>query len=270
MTATTLETTQAPAARRERAAHSPIPFARLLEVEWRKMFDTRSGFWLLAGVAVLSVIATGATIIFGDRATLGYDDFAAAVGIPTTVILPVLGALSVSSEWGQRTSLTTFTLVPSRSRVIRAKLLVIVAVGVVSIAVALGAGALGNLLNAGIAGVSPTWDISLATILQIVLADQIGMLMAFMLGVLFRNSPAAVVGYFVYALVLPGVSEALAGAQQWWADNAAWFDLRTATIPLYDAGVTAEQWAQLAVSTAIWLVLPLALGLRLLLRSEVK
>ena len=234
------------------------------------MFDTRSGFWLLAGVGILSLVATGATMIFGNNDTLAYGDFAQAVGIPTTVILPVLGALSVSSEWGQRTSLTTFTLVPSRARVIGAKLAVVIAVGLVSLVVALAAGALGNLANAAIAGHAPIWDLDLGVLAQIVLADEIGMLMAFMLGVLFRNSPGAVVGYFVYALVLPGVSGALADAQQWWADHAGWFDLRSASIPLYDAGVTGQQWAQLAVSTLIWLVIPLAVGLRLLLRSEVK
>ncbi|GAA3807137.1 ABC transporter permease [Nocardioides panacisoli] len=270
MTATTMETTPVTTARPERSVPAPIPFTRLLDVEWRKMFDTRTGFWLLTGVGILSLIATAATMIFGNRETLTYDDFAAAVGIPVTVILPVLGALSVSSEWGQRTSLTTFTLVPSRGRVIQAKFLVIVAVGLASLAVAFGAGAIGNLVNAGIAGVTPDWNISLGTLSQIALADEINMLMAFMLGVLLRNSPGAVVGYFVYALVLPGVSGALADAQQWWMDNAGWFDLRTATIPLYDAGVTGEQWAQLGVSTLIWLVLPLAIGLRMLMRSEVK
>ena len=266
MSATTLEA--APAARTERATPAPIPFTRLLDVEWRKMFDTRSGFWLIAGVAILSVIASGATIIFGHH--LKYGDFAQAVGIPVTVILPVLGALSVSSEWGQRTALTTFTLVPSRLRVVLAKLLVVIVVGAVSLVVALGAGALGNLLNSAITGTSPTWDISFGVIMQIVLADQIGMLMGFMLGALFRSSPAAVVGYFVYALVLPGVSGALASAQPWWNHNGPWFDLRTATYPLYDVGMTGHQWAQLGVAAAFWLIIPLAIGLRALMRSEVK
>lgn len=271
MSSGTLEGTVAtPVSSPRRAVPGPIPFTRLLDVEWRKMFDTRSGFWLLAGVGILSLIASGATIIFGNRDTLSFGDFAQAVGIPTTVILPVLGALSVSSEWGQRTALTTFTLVPSRSRVVLAKLFVVVAVGLVSVAVALAAGALGNLLNSAITGHSPTWDISFGVIMQIVLADQIGMLMAFMLGALLRSSPAAVVGYFVYALVLPGVSGALASAQPWWNHNGPWFDLRTATYPLYDSGMTGHQWAQLGVSTVFWLVIPLAIGLRSLLRSEVK
>ena len=36
----------------------PIPTARLVKVELRKMFDTRSGFWMLISIGVLSVIAT--------------------------------------------------------------------------------------------------------------------------------------------------------------------------------------------------------------------
>ncbi|MCL2541622.1 MAG: ABC transporter permease [Nocardioidaceae bacterium] len=272
MSATTVtsQPTARPAVRRERAVHAPIPFRRLVSVEWRKMFDTRSGFWLLVAIAALAVIATGATLVFGNRDNLGYGSFASAVGVPITVILPVLGALSVSSEWGQRTALTTFTLVPSRGRVIAAKLVTVVTVGLASLVVALAAGAVGNLLNGAIIGHAPLWDVSWRTILQIVLVDQIGMLMGFMLGVLFRSSPGAIVGYFVYALVLPGVSGALASAQQWWADHAAWFDLRTASIPLYDSGVTGQEWAQLGVATLIWLVLPLAIGLRMLMRSEVK
>lgn len=250
--------------------HAPIPFRRLLQVERRKMFDTRSGFWLLAGVVIASLVATAATIIFGDRPHLKYGAFGQAVGIPTTVILPVLGALSVASEWGQRTALTTFTLVPSRARVIGAKLVVIAGVGLVSLAVVFAAAALGNLLNAAIAGITPVWNLPFSEILQIVLADAIGMLMAFMLGAMLRSSAAAVVGYFVYELVLPGVSEALGSAQPWWHSNAAWFDLRTATIPLYDTGMTAHQWLQLGVALMIWLVIPLVIAVRLLLRSEVK
>ena len=37
------------------------------------------------------------------------------------VILPVIAVLSVTSEWSQRTGLTTFTFVPGRGRVIAAK-----------------------------------------------------------------------------------------------------------------------------------------------------
>ncbi len=94
--------------------------------------------------------------------------------------------------------------------------------------------------------------------------------MGFMLGVLFRSSPAAIVGYFVYSLVLPGISGALAGANDWWHQHGAWFDLTWASNRLYDGHLTSQMWAQLAVTTLLWLVVPLAIGLRAVMRAEVK
>src|SRR3546814_8875595 len=74
-----------------RTAPAPIPFRRILSVELRKMFDTRSGFWLMASIVILSVIATGATLIFADRENLDFEAFASAVGIPMSVLLPMIG-----------------------------------------------------------------------------------------------------------------------------------------------------------------------------------
>ncbi|CAM3715459.1 hypothetical protein [Nocardioides zeicaulis] len=41
----------------------PIPMTRLAKVELRKMFDTRAGFWLMASVGIVSVLATAAVIL---------------------------------------------------------------------------------------------------------------------------------------------------------------------------------------------------------------
>lgn len=271
MSATTLTPdTAAPAVRRPRPTPARIPTSRVMEVELRKMFDTRSGFWLMASIGILSVVATGATIIFASRDDLTFSTFATAIGIPMNVVLPMLAVLAVTSEWSQRSGLTTFTLVPDRRRVIMAKGAVTLAIGAISMVVALGVGAVGNLVGTAIAGVDPTWDISTSEFAQIVLANELTMLIGFTLGVLLRSSAGGIVGYFVFAFVLPGVSGALAGTQQWWADNAAWFDLNTAIFPLFDAEMTGQAWAQLGVTSLAWLVLPLSIGLVALMRSEVK
>ncbi len=276
MSATTLDptpdstTTAAPDVVRRRPAPSPTPFARVLRVELRKMFDTRSGFWLMASIVILSVVATGLTIVFGDRDSLSFDDFAAAVGMPMSVILPMIAVLSVTGEWSQRTALTTFTLVPSRGRVLCAKLVDVLAIGAVSMGIAGLIGALGNVIISAAMGNDTVWNISVGEFAQIVLANEIGMMIGFVLGLVIRSSPGAIVGYFVFSLVLPGVSGALAGTQQWWADNAAWFDLNSATFPLFDETLTGEMWAQLGVTSVIWLLIPGLIGLRLMLRSEVK
>src|SRR5690348_194629 len=127
-TLTAPEPTTAPA-RRLRSSE-PIPTSRIVGVELQKMFDTRSGFWLLVGGAIASVIATGATLLFAPDDELTYGSFAAAIGAPLSVILPMIGILAVTSEWSQRTGLATFTLVPHRGRVISAKLVATLAVGV--------------------------------------------------------------------------------------------------------------------------------------------
>lgn len=255
---------------RARRVVRPIPTSRIIGVELRKMFDTRSGFWLMVSIGVLSVLATGAVILWADDASLTYGTFAAAVGIPMTVILPVIAMLSITSEWSQRTGLATFTFVPSRSRVIGAKAACTVGIGVVSMLVAAGIGALGNIIGSGLAGVPTVWDISPVQFAMIVLATVLNMLIGFMLGLLLRNSAAAIVAYFVYQFVLTGLTALLASTQQWFADIQPWVDFNFTQGQLFDTVPTAEQWAQLGVSGFFWLVLPLTIGLRLVLRSELK
>jgi hypothetical protein len=66
------------------------------------MFDTRSGFWLIASIAITGLLATIATIAFAPDKDLTYYNFAKAVGYPITVILPMVALLSITSEWSQR------------------------------------------------------------------------------------------------------------------------------------------------------------------------
>ena len=96
------------------------------------------------------------------------------------------------------------------------------------------------------------------------------MAVGFMLGVLIRNSPGAIVAYFVYSLLLPTITTLLAQSQAWFADRQAWLDFNYAQGPLFEGSVSGEQWAQLGVTAFFWLVVPLAIGLLLIRRSEVK
>jgi hypothetical protein len=224
----------------------------------------------MASIVLLSVVATAAVIAFGSDADLAYDTFGAAVGIPMTVVLPLIAALSVTSEWSQRSGLSTFTLVPHRGRVIGAKAVATVVVGVVSMLVALAVGAVGNVAGTALAGTDLVWDISLGQAAGIVLANVLGVLVGFMLGVLLRSTVGALVGYFVFTFVLPGLSSLLAAGQQWFRDLGPWVDFKWASSRLYDGSMTGESWAQLGTSAVLWLVVPLALGLVLLGRSEVK
>ena len=265
MTALTIEPVRA-----QRADFDRVPLSRVVRVELRKMFDTRSGFWLIASIVIAGLIATVATIAFAPDADLTYYTFAKAIGFPMTVVLPMIAILSITGEWSQRSGLTTFTLVPHRSRVILAKVISSVAVAVASMLFAFALGAIGNVVGTAIAGTTIVWDVSVAEGVNIVLGNLLCLLTGTMLGLLIRNSPGALVGYFVYSLLLPTVAGFLASSQGWFRDLQPWVDLNYAQAALFEGTLTGEQWANVAVTATTWIVLPAMLGLRLVMRSEVK
>ncbi len=260
----------APEIRSTRAVPRPIPMTRLVGVELRKMFDTRSGFWLMASIGITALLATGSVILWAPDSELTFATFATAIGFPMAVILPIIAILSVTSEWSQRNGLTTFTMVPHRGRVIASKALASLVVGVVSMGMAAAIGAIGNVVGTAITGTDLVWDVSVQDFALIVLGNVMGMVIGFMLGVLIRNSSAAVVAYLVYSFVLPGAFIILAGLQEWFRDLQPWVDINFASAPLFNGALSSEQWSNLGVASLIWLVLPLIVGLRVVMRSEVK
>ncbi len=256
--------------REQRAEISPVPLSRVVKVELRKMFDTRSGFWLMASIVITALLTTIGTIAFAPHSSLTYYTFAKAIGFPMTVVLPMIAILSITGEWSQRTGLTTFTLVPHRNRVIAAKVISSVAVGIASMLFAFAIGAIGNVLGTAIAGTDMVWDVSFAEGLNIVLGSLLCLLTGTMLGMLIRSSAAALVTYFVLSLLLPTIAGILATSQEWFRNLQPWVDLNFAQSHLFEGTLTAEQWANVAVTATTWIVLPALLGLRLVMKSEVK
>ena len=271
MTATILPPATTTEAAPVRRTARPVPTTRLVKVELRKMFSTRSGFWMLISIGVLSPIATGSVIIFAPDSDVTYESFARASGFPMSVILPMIAILAVTSEWSQRSGLTTFTLVPSRGRVIGAKAIATLLVGLGSVAIAFAVGALANVLGSALAGVDTVWDISWFMAPQLVLFNLVGMAIGFTLGVVLRNSAAAIVGYFVISLVMPGILVLLAQVRSWFEDLQPWIDWNETQVALLEGAMdTGEEWAKLGSTTMIWIVVPLVVGLLSLRRSEVK
>ena len=267
MTATAVGTVQ-PA----RAASHAIPLARVTQVELRKMFDTRSGFWLIASIVITAFLATVGVILFAPDRDLTYATFVSAIKFPVAVILPMIAILAVTSEWTQRSGLTTFTLIPHRNRVIAAKAISSVLVGVVSVLLAFVIGALGNLAGTAITGTALVWDVTATAGVYFLLGNVLGMLIGFMLGVLIRASAGAIAAYFVYSFLLPTIFGLLAASVAWFRDLQPWVDIQFAQGPLFvfEATLTGEQWANIAVTGVIWLVVPLAVGLGFVTRVEVK
>jgi ABC-2 type transport system permease protein len=247
-----------------------VPLSRVVGVELRKMFDTRAGFWLMASIVITALLSTVVVILFAPRADLSYYTFTKAIGFPMTVILPIIAILAITGEWSQRTGLTTFTLVPHRTRVILAKVMASVLVGVASMLFALALGVVGNLIGPAVAGTDRVWDVSIAHGLDIILGSLISLLVGTMLGILFRSSAVALVAYFISTFMLTTVLGLLASNVEGFRDLQGWVDLYQAKSFLFEGTLSAAQWARLAVATSLWLVLPATVGLRLIMRSEVK
>lgn len=250
----------------------PVPMSRLTGVELRKMLDTRSGFRLIASIAITAALATAGVILFAPAAQLTYSTFATAIRFPVVIILPLIAILSVTSEWSQRAGLTTFTLVPHRGRVIAAKAVSSVIIAIAAMAVTFVVGAVGNLLGAAVTGTTLVWDVTITQCVYYILGMVLSLLIGFMLGVLIRSSTGAIVAYFGYTFLLPTILGLLASSQQWFRDLQPWVDFQFAQSGLFifDTTLTGDQWAHIAVSGMIWLLIPLLIGLRMVARAEIK
>ena len=249
----------------------PPSFARLVSVELRKTYNTRAGLWLLISMAAVTaaVMVIQLAVVVAQDLRVGYEDFMLSTSFSIAVFLPVLGILLVASEWGQRTAMVTFTLEPRRVRVMAAKLVVGVLLALAAVLVALALGAICNLLYGALSGETVRWNQGAVQTIKLFALQEIGMLTGFALAALLLNSAAAIVIYFVYSFVLPGIFQ-LGTLIDWFADIRPWIDFNFAQSALIDGELDGEAWAHLIVSGLIWLVLPLAIGMWRMLRAEVK
>jgi ABC-2 type transport system permease protein len=248
-----------------------IPFTRLFKVELRKAFDTRAGRWLVgvtAGIALVADLIIAIVLAAKDE-NLAYGDLVAGAAFVCSVLLPVLGIMLVTSEWSQRTAMTTFSLEPRRMRIVMAKMLAGVALTAFVIAFALVVGVLCNLLYAAFCG-ALDWTFGWSGFFAFIATQTMAMLGGFALACLLLNTPAAIVVFFVYKWVLPGLFAIGAALMAWFNDLVDWIDFQSAQNRLFDGGLTSTEWGQLVVSGVIWLVVPLVIGLWRIQRAEVK
>ena len=252
-------TTATPTVAATSALGPGIPFTRSLRVEWRKSVDTRAARWLLAAVAAVAVIAAVVPIATPHSSAQDLPNYLAIVAIGVTLFLPVVSILTLTSEWSQRTVLTTFTQDPRRERVLAAKL-----------AAGLGLAAIGGLAGVAIATVGlqvsdalgrpVSWNIDSSELLGYALFVVLSSLMGMAFGALLHNTAAAIAAYFAVPTLITIVAVPFAGIRDWvdpattsnWILHAQW------------SGHTA----QIVTSIGIWVLLPLVVGLSRTLRRD--
>jgi hypothetical protein len=235
-----------------------MTFQRLTLVELRKMLDTRAGFWLQLVVWLLTPAAVALFAIFGETSGQNYEEFLSLAIAPAEVPLPIVGILLVSSEWSQRTAMVTFTLVPRRERVLGAKLAAGLLLGLVAFVICIGVAALGNLACGG------TWELSGAVFGQMIVSVAAGMAGGVAFGALFLASAPAIVCSFLLPTAFTAV-----GSLAPFRAMAPWLDPTRALGPLTDHTLSATEWAHAGTALALWMLLPLAVGLLRITRSDV-
>jgi ABC-2 type transport system permease protein len=237
-----------------------IPFSRLLRVEWGKATGTRAARWLLALVAASTVGLMLAPILAPASIDQTYPSYLGFAAIGLTILLPVVSILTLTSEWSQRTVLTTFTQEPRRSRVINAKV-------AVSLLLAGAAAVFGGLVTAaglGIAAASGREldaNLNAGVLVGYLLFVLLNVLTGVAFGALLHNSAAAIVLYFALPTAFALLGRALQPLAQW-IDSSTTFDwlLR---------GEWSGHTPQILVSVAIWVVAPLAAGVFRTTRREI-
>ncbi|MET0839687.1 MAG: ABC transporter permease, partial [Marmoricola sp.] len=185
------------------SADSPVPLSRLVKVEMRKMVDTRAGMWLIIAIIAITALIT---IIFFFAAPDDERTFINYMGVmatPQGFLLPVMGILLMTQEWSQRTGMVTFTLEPHRGKVIWAKVLAALAYGLLAVVLAIVLAALAT----SVSGAPGAWDnIGADDVGKFTLLQVSGVLQGLAFGLIFLNSAAAIVTYFVVPIAFSVVT----------------------------------------------------------------
>lgn len=235
---------------------------RLTAVELRKMIDTRAGFWLQLVVVAITVVLVVVVGIVGNDEDHTLRKMLEVAIQPSSVLLPVVGVLLVTSEWSQRTSVITFTLVPHRSRVLVAKLAASVVLAFAALALCLAISVLATAIFAP--GVANTWSLPAGLLVQIAVVLGTGMAGGVAFGAVLLASAPAIVALFV----LPTVTAAV-GSISALEGPAKWLDGTRSLAPMTDHLMDATEWARAGTTLALWLVAPALIGLWRITRSEV-
>jgi hypothetical protein len=242
--------------------HARPGLGRLVAVELRKMVDTRAGFWLQVAMVAITVVVVAVRSVVGDAADHTFASVLDVAVQPAAVLLPIVGILLVTSEWSQRTGMITFALVPVRSRVLGAKLIASLVLAIATLVMSVAVVAAGVLVASP--GADGTWSDAAPLIGQSAVYLTTGMVVGVAFGAILLASAPAIVALFALPIAWTAVA-----SLSFLADTAPWLDTRLALAPLHEEVVSATQWAHAGTALALWMLLPLLIGIWRITRREV-
>ena len=242
------------------SAPGPIPFSRLVRVEWAKATDTRAARWLLALVALSTAGIMLVPVLAPTTFDQTYASYLRVAAFGLTILLPVVAILMLTGEWSQRSVMTTFTQEPRRIRVLNAKL-------AVSVLLSGGAAVLGGVVTAaglGLAAASGRTlqaNLTVGAITGYLLFVVLNVLAGVALAALLQNSAAAIAACFALPAALALLGKASTLVSDWIDTSNPW------------NWVLKNDWAghvpQISFSIVFWVAVPLAAGVVRTIRRDV-
>lgn len=189
--------------------------------EWLKLRSVRST-WIVVAATVASGVALG---VLGVSDVLGLPPSALPAGFDPTaaslkgflfaqLVIGMLGALAVTSEYGTGTITTSLAVVPSRSRLLGAKTVVVAGVAAVTAAFTTGISfTVAQLLlyGAGLPAVGPGTPGVLGALAAATLYLTLVALIGVAIGVLTRSSTSSLAVLVGALLLVPALAPGLPG-----------------------------------------------------------
>ncbi|TDD57140.1 ABC transporter permease [Kribbella antibiotica] len=266
---TLTETAPATPAKHKAAAGTALPpargqsFLKLVTIELRKSLDTRSGRVLVAAILLIALAAMTWQITHLGEGTVGFDAFLSAGSVGTMLILPVIGVMAMTSEWTQRTALTTFTLSPRRVRVQLAKFVSAIALSAVVMTVVVAFGFVYTALTAALTDHATTYAGLGGQLAGAYLTMALNVVMGAAFGAVIAQTAVAILVFFIAPTAWSLAGPAL------FKDNANWLDVFSAFGRIAERNLNG-MLPETLTAIGVWVVLPTVLGLWLSSRREVK
>ncbi|MER7077556.1 ABC-2 type transport system permease protein [Saccharopolyspora kobensis] len=230
----------------------------LLAVERIKLFSTRSAWWCAALALALTIGFAGLFASQLDAISLGMTQAGYQFGL---MVVLVLAALSITTEYRFGTIRATFLAVPNRTAALAAKTVLVALVAlVIGELSAFGSWAVAKVL-------APASDLALTTaddwriVAGVGLVFALGAVLAVAVGALLRQTAGAVTLLLIWSLLVEGLVGLIPGigetVQKWMPFNHA-SNFLSGTPADGAASMPLGPWGSLgyfaAVVLAIWVI----------------
>jgi ABC-type transport system involved in multi-copper enzyme maturation permease subunit len=238
--------------------------------EIRKLTSTRSAYWLLAGLVLVVAFGT-ASVVGADQMTTDLDaplqrqPFLLFPMTVTTVFTMILGIRSFTDEFRHGSIVPTLLASPDRRRVLGAKLVAVAGASVVYAVAAFGIAIAAGAIGLAIQGGDLAWSTGALAAMggSLIVASVLWAAIGLGVGLAVRHQVAAIVGMFLWSLVIEGAFGAFVPDVAKYLPDAAGSAI---------VGVNAANLLAPGIAVAVlagWTAVVIVVGDRLIQRRDV-